>query len=71
MENDSLNKTQNLEEFPFVKNALDNIANNLFSRYNNSITILIMFISCILLLCIFQTALIVKLLIKIQNQNQK
>jgi len=64
MENELQNQTQNLEEIPFIKNTLDNIADNLLARYNRTITIHILVILCILILSILQTVLISKLLLK-------
>uniref|UniRef100_A0A6C0F9C9 Uncharacterized protein n=1 Tax=viral metagenome TaxID=1070528 RepID=A0A6C0F9C9_9ZZZZ len=64
MENDLQKQTQELEEIPFIKNTLDNIADNLLARYNRTITIHILVIFCILMLSILQTILISKLLLK-------
>ena len=44
MENDLQKQTQELEEIPFIKNTLDNIADNLLARYNRTITIHILVI---------------------------
>ncbi len=64
MENDLQKQTQDLEEIPFIKNTLDNIADNLLARYNRIITIHMLIMFCIFVLCILQTVLILKLMVK-------